>query len=205
MTPPPPNTVGAVTPLLSTHLRERVGLDLERRVYEKALRLRLDAFETPTYHDNLANAQRTLGNGVVGALDTLRQLLTGLIGAAGIAALIAQVSAPLALLLAAGSAPVAILGALESQNFVRINYHGICTTIFVLVQIRLLRERYHVERLQTERERRLGYLGSLMSSREAAAEIRLFGLAGHLLDSWSGLYRALQDERLGVAKRGARL
>ncbi len=51
------NLIDAITPLLSAHLRERTSQNLERGVYQKALRLELAAFESPDYYDRLERAR----------------------------------------------------------------------------------------------------------------------------------------------------
>lgn len=51
---------------------------------------------------------------------------------------------------------------------------------------------------QTERTRRLDYLGHLLLSRETAKERRLFGLTPHIRARWNELFNELIRERLGL-------
>lgn len=154
------NVVDAVSPLLTAHLRERVGETLERRIYVKALSLDLDAFETPEYYDKLDRAWNACGSRMVRGLTNARDLLTGLVGGLGILGILAHVHWLLALLLVGGSIPVALVSVRMSQEFTQINYR------------------------QSPQRRRMGYWRGLSTKRESAAELRLFGLGPHLRERW---------------------
>src|SRR5207244_582531 len=116
------NLADAVTPLLSAHLNERIRETLERRLYEKALALGLAAFESPDYYDKLERAQQVSGEPTVRALGTLREFLSGLIGALGIAGIVARVHGLLALVMVAGAVPVALLSVRMSAEFTRLRF-----------------------------------------------------------------------------------
>jgi ABC-type multidrug transport system fused ATPase/permease subunit len=63
-----------------------------------------------------------------------------------------------------------------------------------------LRQRHALDRRHTPDERMLQYLGDLMTSRAAAAEIRLFGLGGYLMERRAGIFLRLRDDRLRLAR-----
>jgi ATP-binding cassette subfamily B protein len=174
------NLVNAVTPLLTTHLNERVSQTLEQHVYEKALALPLTAFESPDYYDQLERARGRAGAGTVGALDVSRQLLSGVVGMLGIAGVIAQINWPLTLLLLLGSVPVVLVSAWQSHEFTRINYR------------------------QSPSKRRLAYWRDLSTKRGPAAELRLFGLAPYLLERWQCLQEEMLQELFTARRRHTR-
>jgi ATP-binding cassette subfamily B protein len=63
--------------------------------------------------------------------------------------------------------------------------------------------RFSVE--QTERDRRRQYLAAILSRKEEAAEIRAFGLAGHLRRRHDGLYQERIDDLRVMVRRRLRL
>jgi ATP-binding cassette subfamily B protein len=174
------NLVDAGTPLLASHLNERLKLTLERRLYEKALSLDLAAFERPDYYDRLERARASLGGRLVTSLGVARQFLSDLIAAVGIVFVLARVSWPLALLLLVGSLPVALLGVWESQEFHRIHYR------------------------QSPLKRKLAYWRDLSTRREPAAELRLFGLGDTFLQRWRQLQEQLFEELFAARRRMTR-
>src|SRR5439155_12224698 len=62
------------------------------------------------------------------------------------------------------------------------------------------RKGYALERKQAAPERMMQYLGDLMVERQAAAEIRLFGMREYLLGKRQELFAQLRQERLGLAR-----
>jgi len=173
------NIVDAVSPLLTAHLRERVGETVERRIFVKALALNLDAFETPDYYDKLERAWNACGARMVRGLTTTRDLLTGLIGGLGILGVLAHVHWLLAFLLAVGSIPVAVINIRLSQAFTQINYR------------------------QSPQKRKMAYWRALSTKREAAAELRLFGLGPYLRERWREADEALRRELFTARRRFA--
>ena len=69
-----------------------------------------------------------------------------------------------------------------------------------LVSAHYSRRLYDLRRRHAPDERRLDYLGNLMTGREAAAEVRLFGLGGYLLNKRQRLFNQLRDRRLKLAR-----
>jgi len=173
------NVVDAVSPLLTAHLRERIGETVEGRIFVKALALDLDAFETPDYYDKLERAWNACGARMVRGLTTMRDLLTGLVGGLGILGVLAHVHWLLALLLATGSVPVAVVNIRLSQAFTEINYR------------------------QSPQRRKMAYWRALSTKREAAAELRLFGLGPYLRERWREADEALRRELFTARRRFA--
>jgi ATP-binding cassette subfamily B protein len=64
--------------------------------------------------------------------------------------------------------------------------------------------RQHEFRLRTTAdERRTWYYGWLLTDRETAAEVRLFGLGGHFREKYSALRARLREERFGLERENA--
>lgn len=170
------NIVDAISPLLTAHLRERVGETVERCIFAQALTLNLDAFETPDYYDKLERARNACGFRMVQGLTTTRDLLTALVGGLGILGVLTHIHWLLGLLLAIGSIPVAVVSVRLSQTFVQINYR------------------------QSPQKRKMTYWRALSTKRESAAELRLFCLGPYLREQWRKADETLREE-LFIARR----
>jgi ATP-binding cassette subfamily B protein len=166
--------------LLAAHLNEPVAEAVERRVYERAMSLRLAAFESPEYYDRLDRARQFLGGEVAVTLQTAQALLASVIGSLSTAGVLAAVKWPFALLLLAGSVPLVIVDARQNEAFVRIQYR------------------------QTPLKRRIAYWQELSTKRGPAAELRLFGLGRHFLEQWRRLHERLVQERFDSQRRFVR-
>jgi ATP-binding cassette subfamily B protein len=170
-------TAWVVGSRVRNQIQEPLKAQIQGRVIAKAQALPLGAFEQGEFYDQLQRIERGLDQRLFSTMAFLFRVGNNLVT---LVALLLYVGA------AHGSLPVVLtLG----------------TALFLLVRVRLLREKYLLERKQTERQRRLGYFAGLMTGRDAAAEIRLFQLRDHLLHSWSRLHGELRDERLALARR----
>lgn len=150
-------------------LTELVGRYSAVQVLEVACQVELLAFEHPEFSDRLHRAQLNAQMRPVQVANGLLSIAGGFFALAGIAAALVVLQ-PLFLVLLLGAYIPAWLGSSRA--------------------VRLLHD-FTV--LQTERDRRRGYLFGLLSRRQEAAEIRSFGLAGFLRAQHDALY----DERIG--------
>jgi ATP-binding cassette, subfamily B, bacterial len=174
--------LGAVTAVLGaagTVLREQQRLlsELTARyaqdqILDVTCAADLAAFDQPDFHDRAARAQAGVMHvpTLVFGLQGLGRSLAGAIGAAAGLLAVAPVLVPVALL-------ALIPGWLASGRRGRAFYHfGVVTT---------------------PRDRERGYLASLLTGREAAKEVRAFGLAGFLRARHDRLF----DERIAEMRR----
>ncbi len=161
-------------------VRERLRARAQERLLTKASRLPLATLEQPAFYDQLHRAQQWLNDRLLWTLEYLSSTPSYLATAGG-------------LLLFVGSAhrlfPVLLLGGLIPSH---------------LIGVRLNARRFRLARKQTASERVLDYLGRLLVGREAAAEVRLFGLQDHLLEKRQTLLHDLREERLELARVTAR-
>lgn len=74
----------------------------------------------------------------------------------------------------------------------------IAATLFSIYEA-VINRRIHVE--QTPTERRNGYLTGVMSGKNEAKELRIFGLGNHLLGTWADTADALIKERVKLRTR----
>ena len=149
-------------------LTELVGRYSAGQVLEVACEVELLAFEHPEFSDRLHRAQLNAQMRPLQVANGLLSIAGGSFALAGIAAALAVLQ-PLFLVLLLGAYVPAWLA---SSRAVRVLHD------FTV--------------LQTERDRRRGYLFGLLSRRQEAAEIRSFGLAGFLRAQHDTLY----DDRI---------
>ena len=150
-------------------LTELVGRYSAGQVLEVACEVELLAFEHPEFSDRLHRAQLNAQMRPLQVANGLLSIAGGSFALAGIAAALAVLQPLFLVLLLLAYVPAW----LASNRAVRVLHD------FTV--------------LQTERDRRRGYLFGLLSRRQEAAEIRSFGLARFLRSQHDTLY----DERIG--------
>ncbi len=146
------------------------------RVIEHASRLDITAFENPEYYDRLerAKAQATDRIAMIQMIGTLtQQILTTL----SLCIYIASKSPILILLLIAGTIP-ALLG---ESHFAFLGYAK--------------------NFMQTPLRRKMDYLRDVGGSKEAAKELKLFGLRDFLVGSFRGMANTIFEQNLDLSKR----
>ena len=146
------------------------------RVIEHASKLDITAFENPDYYDRLerAKAQATDRIAMIQMMGTLtQQVLTTI----SLAVYIAKYSPLLLLLLIAGTIP-ALLG---ESHFAFLGYAK--------------------NFMQTPLRRKMDYLRDVGGSKEAAKELKLFGLRDFLIGSFSGMANTIFDQNVDLSKR----
>ena len=157
-------------------LARKLGLHsmakLEDLLYGKAVSLSLEWFEYPRYYDGL---QRVMNHR--GPMDEMEQSWNLLKMQNVLVIAFQTVGILVALAAVHWSVPVAML----AVSAVLLLSHGI-----------QVRRSVDVYRSQTTARRRQEYWRKLLTERSPAPEVRLFGLTGHLRDSW----RSTTDEIL---------
>jgi len=163
------------------NLQERLQIAVQGQIVAKGTGVPLGAFDHGDFYDRLLRARRFVDQRLFSTMALITRFGANLV----------QSAALLAYMRAAGGLAPAFL--------------AVGTGIAVWVRARSQRERYLVERAQSEDERRMGYVHGLMTGREAAAEIRLFGSGAYLQRAWEGLHDRLRGARLALARREARV
>jgi ATP-binding cassette, subfamily B, bacterial len=156
-------------------LGELVGRHVEEQVLDVAAAVELEAFETPAFHNRIQRARMQRHQPL-----NLVYGLTGLANSAfGIAAIVVALAAiePLLIpLVAAVLAPAWLAASRRGEAFYRFFWRW------------------------TPRDRERNYVAGLLSDRDAAKEVRAFGLAPYLRSR----YRVLYDERLADLRQVTR-
>ena len=172
--------VGRGTGILDIRFRERLRAYIEGRCYAQAQAMPLEWFEHAEHYDQLHRVRRGMTNRLSSMLGFFWDCVSLLVGLVALLFYLAQFHWALPLLIAFGSSPG------------------------VLLRSRFLHQKYRVQRELAPHERRFEIYAGLLTGREAAAEVRLFGLSGWLLDQVAVLRRRLDRERLRLAGRELR-
>ena len=164
---------------LRSDLAARVEDHLAGLIHDRSLRADLAFYETPEFHDHLHRARDEARYRPLALLDSGGALLQGLVTLSAMAALLASYGAGIALALLASALPA------------------------LLVVVRFAALHHAWRNATTVDERRANYYDWLMTSGEAAAEVRLFGLASGLKARYAQTREQLRKGRLGLARRHA--
>ena len=172
--------VNHVREIVDRRHQEVLGEYLEERCLEQAQTMPLEWFERDAHYDLLHLVRRrTVGR--LGSTTYFLSLgLSAFVTLASLLIYLGQFHWGLPLLLAAGTAPG------------------------MLLRERINRQRYQMERAQAPEERRFGVYTDLLTSRESAAEVRLFSLGQWLLEQAGRLRGRLHREKLHLTAREAR-
>ena len=170
----------AVAAYIALFIHERLQAVLQRQVFEQAVGLSLASFERPDYYQKLETGQRALGRPPGGIVTALTGQISVLIGLAGLLLLFAQAHWLLAVVLVVTTAIRGGVGAWQSKRWIEVTY-------------------------RTSPERReMGYWATQLSSREAAPELRLFGVAPVLLARWRRAFERFLSAATVARRRVAR-
>lgn len=150
---------------------------ITRRVLRRAARAPLIQFEEGEFFRHLQRASADMGGRVVNTSFGVIDLGQVIFSLAGIAVSLYFVSPILPLLILAGSLPA------------------------VWLQARTATVVYQAQREHTTRDRIRAHILRLLTGREAAAEVRLFGISGYLLGRWRGM-RDKRTRGIVGAERG---
>ena len=170
------NVLGEVRDWLSSEIQDRISARVEEQLLHRAGTLSLAAFERPDLYDQLHRAREALDSRLYSSLNALFRSPSLLVTVFGVLLFLATAHPALPLVLLVGLLP----------------FHYVSLAVFRKVWI--------LTRAQTQSERVLNYLGDLMTKRDAAAEVRLFGLGEYLLDRRQQLSSRLRLERYKLAR-----
>ena len=160
--------------------QEQLRRVIEARCYRQAQAMPLEQLERAEHYDRLQRARRGMEQRLFSTMTFFWEAAASLAVLGSLALYLGQFHWGLPIVLVIGTTPGAF------------------------TQTRIFRQRYHLERSQTPDERRFTMLTNLLTGREAAAEIRLFGFGPWLIDQAERLWRRLRRERLHLAASEAR-
>lgn len=166
-------------PILTTYLRDQGVHRIQRRVLVRAAAAPLIQFEEGAFFDHLQRATAGMGERLVELYGRLVNVVRALFGLGSLALSLFIIHPALLPLLAVGTLPS------------------------LWLQGRVATAVYQAQREHTMRDRLRGHLHGLLTGRDAAAEVRLFGTAGYLLNRWSQLRSHRQRDVLAAERRRA--
>ena len=162
---------------LATQLQERTLPRLEDALFRKAMALRLELFESPRYYDTLQLARDAIrGENLSQILPYIQRLLVMVVSLVTILVILAGVHWAIPIALSIAGVYVVRRGMQIEQAYIDINV------------------------TQTPLKRRRDYWRRLLTERDSAAEVRLYGLQEHFAESW----RRLSERMLEEVRRGFR-
>ncbi len=173
------NVLGEVRSWLANEIEDRTTARIEEQLLRRAGSLSLAAFERPDLYDQLHRAREALDGRLYSTLNALYRSPALLVTGFGVLIFLATAHPVLPLVLLAGLLP------------------------FHYVTLALFRKVWILTRAQTQSERVLTYLSDLMTKREAAAEVRLFGLGDYLRSRRRELSHRLRLERYKLSREHA--
>ena len=146
---------------LATQLQERTLPRLESALFTKAMSVRLELFESPRYYDTLQLACDAIrSDSLSEVLPHIQRLLVVWVSLVTILVILAGVHWAIPIALSIAGVYVVRRGMQIEQAYIDINV------------------------AQTPVRRRRDYWRRLLTERESAAEVRLYGLQEHFADSW---------------------
>lgn len=158
---------------------ERTQDHIADLVHQQSAAVDLAFYDSPDYYDQLHRARSEAVYRPAALLESLGAILQGAITLAGMGVILWRYGwwVPIVLLVSALPGLYAVLRHYEQAHDWR--------------------------QQTTPRERRAWYYSWLLTTREAAAEVRLFGLAERLRQAYRALRQGLYRERLGLLRRRA--
>jgi ATP-binding cassette subfamily B protein len=163
---------------MASRLNERVRERFDRAFYAKALALRLERFESPAYYDALQRARTVMADREVATNLTLFGTLLTVGPRVGV------------ILWALGAVHVVLPAVLLGGGALLLRWYAVTTL-----------EMFDILGAQTALQRRRDYLRDLLTQRASAAEVRLFGLGGHLTGRWRRVADQLHGEQAVAYER----
>ncbi|HEX6971254.1 MAG TPA: ABC transporter ATP-binding protein [Limnochordia bacterium] len=169
--------VAAGRNITRAYVREKASWRLQELVVERSGRVPLEEYEQPEFFDRLQRAQQASVWRSFVIFESALRTIELAINLASFLVLLIGAHIALPLLLVGGATPT------------------------LISHIRRGRETYQLYRWQTPEQRRANYLVQLLTNREAAKELRLYGLGEHLLARWDELAGRLRRERMQLILR----
>ncbi len=161
---------------LNRDIQDRLSARAHEMLLDKAGRVPLAMFEQPEFYDQLHRANESLHSRIQNTMTLVFSIPASMVRIVGLLAFVATAHYALPIILAVSLIPLAIV---ETRVGIRI---------------------YGATRQRTPDDRRRAYLEDLMTSREAAAEVRLFGQGEYLLERREAITRRLRAVRMKIAR-----
>ncbi len=169
-----------VSDSIGANLQESLRGLVEERCYQYVQRMPLERFELDECHDQLQRVKQGMERRLLSTITFLWRSLSSVVTLASLLAFIGQFHWGLPVLLITGT---------SSGMFIRERIH---------------RRWFLLQRKHAPHERRFNTFADLLTGKEAAAEIRLFGFGHWLIQQATSLWQRLRQDRLKLAARDFR-
>ncbi|TJY42666.1 ABC transporter ATP-binding protein [Cohnella pontilimi] len=154
--------------------QSRLDHDLEYLLIKKVANDPISNFDIPDYHNHFSRLQGSVGNKIILPVQNIFATLKQTISCVTFICYLTTIHWSLVLLAIVSCIPL------------------------IVMQFKLVRVRFFTNLYQTPLFREINYLKYLLTARENVKEIRIFGLANHLLNKWSEKYLNRASEILKV-------
>ena len=175
------HAIDTVATITADRFQERLRGHIQEQCYRQAQTLPLVQLETATYYDQLQRARQGIERRLFSTMTFIWRSVSDIVAFVSLLLYLASFHWVLPLILAIGTTPG------------------------VFLRERVNRMRYRVQRKQTPDERRFVAYHELLSSRNAAAEVRMFDFGAWLIERADELWTKLSGERLRLSRKEARL
>lgn len=145
--------------------------------YEKAYRLSLAEFDRPQLYDHLVRVNQGMDQRLFLTMTFMVQMITQVSSIISILVYLLFINWLIPLILFFGS------------------------IVFTLLQVKVFKERYLLDRQQTTPGRKVAYLSHLMTARSPARELRLYGLQDYIKKEWNKINANLISDRLKLTRK----
>lgn len=167
--------------LVADRHQETLRRYIEQRCYRQIQQMPLEQFERPEHYDRVARARQGIEGRLFSTHRFFWESISSIVALVAIGIYLGQFHWGLPIIVVAG------------------------TTLGVFGLARHSRQQYLLARQQTLQQRRHTMLGRVLTGREAASEIRLFGFGDWLIEQAERVWHQLTTERLRLAGAEARV
>ena len=174
------HTIDMVANTTADRFQEGLRGHIEEQCYRQAQTVPLIQLETVAYYDQLQRARQGMERRLFSTMAFMWRSVSDIVALVSLLIYLASFHWALPLILAIGTTPG------------------------VFLRERVNRMRYLLRRKQTSDERRFATYHEMLSSRKAAAEIRLFDFGAWLIERADELWKKLSRERISLARKEAR-
>lgn len=166
------NVMSRWSETMRRYLEEKVILHVQTDLYKKATSIEYGYFEKEAYYNNLQRANSGMGNYFIQIVFQTYNLLELIVKIIGLAFLVGQGHWAIPLILLVAGIPIFFLqGKYNVEN-------------------------YLLSKEQTPDTLLMNYLSNLLTSRQAAKEVRLYGISDYLINRWKKLYEKIRVQIL---------
>lgn len=174
------HTIDMVASTTADRFQEGLRGHIEEQCYRQAQTVPLIQLETVAYYDQLQRARQGMERRLFSTMAFMWRSVSDIVALVSLLIYLASFHWALPLILAIGTTPG------------------------VFLRERVNRMRYLLRRKQTSDERRFATYHEMLSSRKAAAEIRLFDFGAWLIERADELWKKLSRERISLARKEVR-